>query len=100
METRRRIALPKKRLFEPGTITAMPSALEMAEEYEFDLVPYLFRHLLGDWGANGRHDSDDNKDALDGKRRIVSLYLTPGGRLSIATEADRSTTTLSAPDDD
>lgn len=80
-------------MFNPGKIVATQGALGM----EIDLLPYLQRHLNGDWGDVGKFDRDQNDDALMHGRRILSSYHTSGGDLWIITEWDRSVTTFLLP---
>lgn len=82
-------------LFPPGQIVATPGALDMG----IDLLPYLMRHLTGDWGDLEEHDWQENEFSLHRDLRLWSGYNTPNGRLIIITEADRSATTFLLPDE-
>lgn len=81
--------------FAPGTIVQTPGTVNMA----INLLPYLFRHLAGDWGEVSADDKALNDDALVQGTRLMSKYTTPAGDLWIITEADRSATTLLLPDE-
>lgn len=82
-------------LFSSGEILATPSALGLG----VDLMPYLFRHLTGDWGDLDAVDRQQNEQAVKDGSRIMSAYQTPAGRLWLITESDRSATTFLLPDD-
>ncbi|MCC4113898.1 hypothetical protein LLG90_00885 [Aromatoleum toluclasticum] len=62
-------------------------------------APYLRRHLHGDWGDLSADDRQLNDAALkSGEDRLFSSYqVTPGLKLWIITEWDRSVTTLLLP---
>lgn len=83
-------------LFHPGRILATPGALEIAE-VGVDLLAYLTRHLVGDWGDLDEQDKAENDFSLANGFRILSAYSTIHGRLWIITEADRSVTTFLLP---
>jgi len=82
-------------LFSSGEILATPGALGLG----VDLMPYLFRHLTGDWGDLDAVDRQQNEQAVKDGSRIMSAYETPAGKLWIVSEADRSATTLLLPDE-
>ena len=79
--------------FKPGNILATPGALSL----EIDLLPYLRRHLTGDWGDLDQEDIVENESSLVHGYRLMSSYHTPNGKLWIITEADRSATTFLLP---
>jgi hypothetical protein len=66
---------------------------------EIDLLPYLLRHLSGDWGEMDSEDRAANEWALGQGGRLFSAYDTPAGRLWVITEADHSATTFLLPDE-
>jgi hypothetical protein len=82
-------------LFEPGSISATPGALGLG----INLLPYLERHLSGDWGDVGEEDRRENEYALNRQLRILSVYQTKAGKFWIITEADRGATTFLLPDE-
>ena len=82
-------------LFSSGEILATPGALGLG----VDLMPYLFRHLTGDWGDMDEFDRQQNDVAVKDGSRILSAYQTPAGKLWIITEANRTATTLLLPDE-
>jgi hypothetical protein len=87
-------------LFSPGAIVATPTALEAFEEAKEEPLPYLRRHLSGDWGDLEEFDKLQNESALENDYRILSAYhLKNGTHIWIITEADRSSTCLLLPSD-
>lgn len=86
--------------FSCGTVVATPAVLEAFEEAKEDPLPYLHRHLCGDWGDLDEFDKLQNESALDNDYRVLSAYtLQDGTRIWIITEADRSSTCLLLPSD-
>ena len=85
----------KSILFSSGEILATPGALGLGVY----LMPYLFRHLTGDWGDVDEFDRQQNDLAVKDGSRILSAYQTPAGRLWLITESDRSATTFLLPDE-
>lgn len=84
--------------FQPGHIVATPGALSLAEQ-GVNLLPYLQRHLNGDWGDLDEEDQAENEFSLQHGYRLLSSYHTPHGKLWIITEADRSTSTFLTPEE-
>ena len=82
-------------LFSSGEILATPGALGLG----VDLMPYLFRHLTGDWGDVDEFDKQQNDLAVKDGSRVLSAYQTPVGKLWLITECDRSATTFLLPDE-
>ena len=82
-----------------GHVVATRGALDLARRHGLDVLAYVRRHQAGDWGAVCTEDADANELALDAGARVLSVYDTPGGRLWIITEADRSATTVLLPSD-
>ena len=82
-------------LFSSGEICATTGA----EGLGVELMPYLFRHLTGDWGELDEFDRQQNDLAVRDGSRILSAYQTPAGKLWIITEANRAATTLLLPDE-
>ena len=87
--------MSKPILFSPSKILATSGALGLS----VDLMPYLFRHLTGDWGDVDEFDKQQNDLALKDGSRILSAYQTPAGKLWLITESDRSATTFLLPDE-
>lgn len=87
----------KKALFELGQVVATPGALEVLQEHNINPSTLLDRHITGDWGDLEQEDKDENEFSITNGYRILSAYNTPGGRVWIITEADRSATTILLP---
>ena len=86
--------------FSPGSIVATPGALEAFRASGEDPLPFLQRHLAGDWGELDEHDVRENELSLEHGWRILSCYrLRNGTRIWIITEADRSVTTVLLPEE-
>ena len=85
--------------FALGLLVATSGALALAREHGVDVFALVRRHRAGDWGAVGRDDALANDLALDPAcpARLLSAYDTPGGRLWVITDADRSATTVLLP---
>jgi len=84
--------------FQPGRIVATKGALSL-EKCGIHLLPYLKRHLIGDWGDMDAEDRAENDFALQHGYRLLSVYQTSRGKLWIITEADRSATTFLLPNE-
>ncbi len=86
--------------FSPGSIVATPGALEAFRASGEEPLPFLQRHLTGDWGDVDEHDHRENELSLQRGWRILSCYrLSDGTRIWIITEADRSVTTVLLPEE-
>jgi hypothetical protein len=81
--------------FPLGRIVATRGALDLC----LDLLPYLRRHVTGDWGNLDEEDMVENEFSVANGFRILSAYETPSGKLWIITEADRSATTVLLPEE-
>lgn len=81
-------------LFNLGYVVMTPGAAAL----EVDLIPFLIRHAIGDWGDLDAFDKQQNDLAVKQGLRILSAYNTEGGaRFWIITEGDRSATTILLP---
>src|ERR1017187_4295477 len=58
--------------FESGQIVATPGALEAFRASGDDPLPYLIRHIAGDWGDLNEHDKKENEHSLERGWRILS----------------------------
>ena len=86
--------------FPLGQLVATPGALEALKEAEVSFLPYIRRHLEGDWGDISPEDAGENELSLEQGFRLLSAYTLPGGdRIWIITEADRSATTILLPEE-
>lgn len=65
-----------------------------------DIENALNRHQSGDWGELCEEDKQVNEEALKDGDRILSVYISSGGkRFWVITEADRLCTTVLMPED-
>jgi len=79
--------------FFPGKILISPAALKLLSAE--DIRQALEAHVNGDWGDLGREDCEENNQALERGRRILSVYHNSDGiKFWIITEADRSVTNV------
>ncbi|THF64842.1 hypothetical protein E6C76_12455 [Pseudothauera nasutitermitis] len=87
------------RRFSPGQTVMTLGVDELVRQGRLNPVPYLRRHLGGDWGDLDDSDRRQNDAALkSGEDRLFSSYqVTPDLKLWIITEWDRSVTTLLLP---
>lgn len=88
--------------FEPGRLVQTRAVHDLVARGLLDPLPYLQRHLAGDWGELCEEDRRSNQQALKQGDRLFSNYDIEAGdesRLWIITEADRSATTVLLPSD-
>ncbi|PHN53589.1 hypothetical protein AO268_11470 [Pseudomonas sp. ICMP 8385] len=86
--------------FSPGMIVATAGVQALIESSSFQPLPYLLRHLNGDWGDICPEDWEENQSALELGNRLLSVYhVAPELTLWIITEWDRSVTTMLLPDE-
>lgn len=85
--------------FSPGQVVMTLGVDELVRQGRLNPVPYLRRHLGGDWGDLDDSDRRQNDAALkSGEDRLFSSYqVAPDLKLWIITEWDRSVTTLLLP---
>ena len=87
-------------LFALGRVVATPGALAALQKAEQEPREFLDRHVNGDWGDVPEADKQENELALQHGFRTFSAYTTSAGdRIWIITEADRSATMISLPDE-
>lgn len=87
-------------LFTLGTVLITPGALDMLEALQLAPLPFVLRHVMGDWGDLCQEDKQANAAALTYSSRLLSAYdIPPNHRLWIITEADRRSTTLLLPEE-
>jgi len=85
-------------LFDLGELAITPNAL--ASIIAAGKLPDLFiaRHTAGDWSEMAEEDQSNNRNAIKRGSRIFSSYqVSPGVRVWVVTEADRSVTTILLP---
>lgn len=87
--------------FPSGRVLMTSGATQALQENEdASLLPYLIRHLTGDWGDLDTPDRTANDEALQSGQRLLSSYTLPDGqKLWLITEADRSATTALLPEE-
>ena len=86
--------------FPLGRTVATPGAIEALVRAGETPLPYLARHVAGDWGDLDQDDKAENESALKDGLRILSAYrLADNTRIWVITEADRSVTTILLPDE-
>ena len=87
--------------FPPGQVALPCGADALVQQGRLNPTPYLRRHLGGDWGDLDDSDRRQNDAALkSGEDRLFSSYeVTPGLKIWIITEWDRSVTTLLLPNE-
>jgi hypothetical protein len=85
-----------RRPFSPGRTVMTLGVDELVQQGRLNPLPYLRRHLGGDWGDLSDSDRRQNDAALkSGRDRLFSSYeARPNLTLWIITEWDRSVTTL------
>ena len=91
-----------EQLFALGQVVATPNVLKALAEAEVDPAKLLVRHQRGDWGELPREDLHENQRSLHHGWRLLSSYtIGEGGanKVWIITEADRSMSTILAPED-
>lgn len=87
---------PLKQLFDLGQLVMTPGAAALGVNF----LPYLARHVCGDWGELDDFDRRENDKAVRNGTRILSAYTVLGGeRIWLITEADRSVTTILLPEE-
>ena len=88
-----------------GQVVCTPGALAAFERNETIPIPYIQRHLNGDWGTLCEEDRVANQQALRTGARLLSAYLLPDETtIWIITEAVneegiREVTTLLLPEE-
>lgn len=89
-----------KALFNLGRIVATPAALRAMEATGENGLPFLSRHVAGDFGVVNDEDKRANDRAVGEGSRVFSAYLLKDGtRIWVVTEADRSSTCVLLPSD-
>jgi hypothetical protein len=85
-------------LFSLGRCLITPGAQEALDDSGESFVPFLNRHVTGDWGTIDAEDAALNVEALAVGNRLLSVYQTSKQvPFWIITERDRSATTILLP---
>ncbi len=86
--------------FNLGQVVATPGALAALHNAGETALPYLARHLRGDWGDLDVEDWQENTRSLRQRFRLLSAYTLPTDvKIWIITEADRSATCVLLPEE-
>jgi hypothetical protein len=89
-----------KPLFHPGRLLVTHAALAVLRVNGIPVIRLLLRHIAGDWGIVSEDDRQQNDLSIAAGLRLLSLYRLPGGtRVLVATEWDRSATTIQLVDE-
>lgn len=84
--------------FRAGQLVMTAGVNDLVQRGALNPVPYLRRHLGGDWGDLCDEDRRSNDAALKNGDRLFSSYrVSDDLKLWIITEWDRSVTTLLLP---
>ena len=84
----------KQPLFPLGQIVATPGVLDHLTRHSINVLPFIDRHVRGDWGNVDPEDAQENDFSVQNGFRVLSAYDIAGERVWIITEADRSVSTL------
>lgn len=89
-----------KRTIDLGNTLVTPGALEALQESGERPWKFLRRHARCDWGEVVDEDWEANDLALDNGERLLSAYFTRlNRRIWVVTEADRSRTVVTLPEE-
>ncbi|WP_244746189.1 hypothetical protein [Paraburkholderia terricola] len=84
-----------KPLFHPGRLLVTPEALEKLRANQIPVISVILRHVVGDWGVVSDDDRAQNDLSVTAGLRLLSVYPLPdGARVIVASEWDRSSTTI------
>jgi hypothetical protein len=87
-------------LFPIGGLYMTPGAASALEDAGEEPLPYIKRHVSGDWGEVDDEDKALNDESVKTGNRLLSAYkLSDGTKIWIITEADRSATTILLPEE-
>lgn len=90
------------KIVDPGSIRSTKGAMELVLDAKAAGIPYMQRHLKGDWGDVDYKQKKENKKNLESKTgKVISEYiLSNGSRLSIVTDFDQKVTVFCLPGED
>ncbi len=81
--------------FSPGQVVATNGFIEAIHASGDRMIPFLLRHVQGDYGDLCHEDVQENEYSIKHGFRILSKYaLSDGTDFYVITEADRSVTTF------
>lgn len=85
----------RNRLFEIGSLNFSAEIERLMDEGRLDPMPFLQRHLRGDWGDVADYKWQENDAALQSGSLLESFYVVHRAiAISILTEADRRATCI------
>lgn len=90
------------KIVDPGSIKSTKGAMELVLAAKTAGIPYIQRHLKGDFGDISYEQRKENKKNLESQTgKVVSEYLLDNGsRLSIVTDFDQKVTVFCLPGED
>lgn len=95
----RRKPLPQP-LFAPGSIQLSEEVRWLASKSLIDPLPYVHRHVRGDWGEVGEAERQANDMALECGAPMTSRFaITPRLSLIVVTSSDQGTTVVQLPEE-
>ena len=98
--TQRTAPATPRRPVPPGPLPRHAGALDALADAGAFATEYFHRHQCGDWGTVCEEDCRANEQALEAGARLISAYtLSSGVEIWIVTEADRSATTVTLPEE-
>ena len=87
-------------LFALGQLVSTPGALAALTRNRTTPLPFIQRHVTGDWGDLPESDKQENDVSIDEHLRILSAYtLADQTKIWIITEANRSSTCILLPEE-
>ena len=87
-------------LFSPGTLKLSEKVHWLASKSLIDPLPYVQRHVRGDWGEIDEATRQANDVALDQDNLMISQYrITPELVLIVKTSEDHQTTVVQLPEE-
>jgi hypothetical protein len=93
-------SIPQPARFQAGQLLMTAGIKDLVVKEKLNLIPYVVRHLNGDWGDIPAEDARANQAALrDGDRLLSAYQVTSEARVWIITESDRSATTVLLPEE-
>lgn len=93
-------SIPQPARFQAGQLLMTAGIKDLIVKEKLNLLPYVVRHLNGDWGDIAAEDARANQAALrDGDRLLSEYQVTPQSRVRIITESDRRATTVLLPEE-
>jgi hypothetical protein len=81
--------LTSQPLFELGQLVATPAALDALATSGEEPLPYIHRHVCGDWAEMDLHDQQANTLAVKEGHHILSAYTFVNGETELALLASR-----------